>query len=187
MKTYLFSSYRLGFRNWLAQDLPKLIQLNRCPKVMQYFPATLTAQSSTAFMQRLQQHYKEHGYTYFAVDTLNNQQFIGFIGLANQSFEASFTPAIDIGWRLLAENWGQGYATEGARACLTYAFEQLQLQSIIATCPTINNASERVMQKIGMQKQGHFVHPKLAQDSVLKDCVWYQIDVAAYEAKKTKY
>lgn len=187
MKTYLFRSNRLGFRNWLAQDITQLIQLNSCPKVMRYFPTTLTTQASTDFMQRLQQHYQEHGYTYFAVDTIPQQQFIGFIGLANQYFEASFTPAIDIGWRLFADNWGKGYATEGAWACLVYAFEQLQLQSIIATCPTINKASERVMQKIGMQKKGHFKHPTLAQHSALKDCVWYQIDSAAYAAIKTKY
>ena len=56
--------------------------------------------------------------------------FIGYIGLHHTNFETDFCPCIEIGWRLCENSWGRGYATEGARACLEYAYRQLQLSEI---------------------------------------------------------
>ena len=88
------------------------------------------------------------GFCYFAVDTLNNRDFIGFIGISEQTFQSDFTPCIDIGWRLSQDQWGKGYATEGAKRCLDYAFNDLKLKNIKAICPSINDKSERVMSKL---------------------------------------
>jgi RimJ/RimL family protein N-acetyltransferase len=83
----------------------------------------------------------------FRVDKLENNEFIGFIGLSEKSFEAEFTPCIDIGWRLSSEEWNKGYATEGAKRCLEYANEVLKLEKIVSIAPKINVKSERVMEK----------------------------------------
>jgi RimJ/RimL family protein N-acetyltransferase len=104
-------------------------------------------------------------------------RFIGFIGLSEKSFEAVFTPCIDIGWRLSTEEWNKGYATEGAKRCLEYANEVLKLEKIVSIAPKINLKSEQVMKKIGMEKVMEFVHPLLINDERLRDCVLYQITI----------
>ena len=142
---------------------------------MRYFPAKPTLNQTMAFVDRMQRLYEQKSYCYFAVDLLVTGQFVGFIGLADQDFPATFTPMTDIGWRMAPEYWNQGLATEGARRCLDHAFSTLQLQQIDAICPEINKPSERVMQKIGMTFKEKFQHPLLSEHPELQICVRYQI------------
>ena len=81
-------------------------------------------------------------------------EFIGFVGLCDQAYESPFTPCTDIGWRLAPEFWGKGYATEGAKRCLEYAFNDLRLDEIKSTAPKVNVPSIRVMEKANMQAVG---------------------------------
>ena len=123
----------------------------------------------------MQHQFENKGFCYFAVDELVTGKFIGFIGLSEQSFEAPFTPCVDIGWRLRPDAWNQGLASEGALRCLEYAFNKLRLDEIYAIAPTINIKSEKIMQKIGMLKQYEFDHPLLADNTLLKKCNLYTI------------
>ena len=181
MKNYLFTSGRLGFRNWTVTDLASFIGLNADSRVMEYFPSTLEPSESKALMTRLQNQFSEKGYTYFAVEVKEFGKWIGFIGLSYQVYAAPFTPAVDIGWRLLPEAWGKGYASEGARRCLDYAFDTLSLDQVVSVCPRSNKNSERVMQRIGMQRKDAFKHPKLAGYPNLEHCVWYEITRAGWQ------
>ncbi|UCE70307.1 MAG: GNAT family N-acetyltransferase [Flavobacteriaceae bacterium] len=178
MDKYLFSSDRLGFRNWMDSDLPDFIRLNADPEVMEYFPRPLTPEETMASMERFQRQFSVKGYTYFAADLLQTGEFIGFIGLSWQDYQAPFTPATDIGWRLLKEFWGKGYATEGAKQCLEFAFENLNLEEVVSVCPATNLRSELVMKKIGMQEMGKFEHPGLLGLPRLNPCVWYELKKA---------
>ena len=171
---YLFCSERLGFRVWNEADTLPFLALNQDAEVMRFFPKTLNLEEVRAFIIRMQELYAQKGYCYFAVEELQTQHFIGCIGLADQTFEAPFTPCVDIGWRLAKEFWNKGYATEGAKRCLDYAFQVLELKQIVALCPQCNLPSERVMQKIGLQKVGTFQHSKLLDFAHLVDCVWYE-------------
>lgn len=174
-RNYIFKSERLGFRNWSKNDLDAFAQLNADEAVMEHFPQTLTKARTAEFIERLQQHYDERGYCYFATEVLETGEFIGFIGMAYQRYKTEFAPGVDIGWRLKKAAWGNGYATEGAKRCLDYAFNDLQLQKIFATC-TINNVkSENVMRKIGMQKMGEFNHPSLKEFPEYERFLWYEI------------
>jgi RimJ/RimL family protein N-acetyltransferase len=172
---YLFQSERLGFRNWISSDLSALAAMNADPAVMEHFPTTLNINENKAFLERLQNHYEKNSYTYFATEILTTGEFIGFIGLAYQDYKTPFTPATDIGWRLKKAAWGKGYATEGAKKCLEFAFLELGIHKIVSTCTINNNKSEKVMQKIGMTKMGLFKHPKLGDYPDLEECVWYEI------------
>ena len=172
---YLIESERLGFRNWLKSDLKAIAAINADPKVMEFFPKTLSTEESASFLKRFQDHYTKHGYTYFAVELLSTGELIGFIGLAFQEYEAPFNPATDIGWRLKPSAWGQGYATEGAKRCLELAFSKWGLKEVISVCTVNNRSSEKVMQKLGMEKQGGFKHPALKDYPHLEDCIWYKI------------
>ena len=173
--TYLFTSERLGFRNWSKDDLTEFAEMNADHQVMEHFPNPLTIKESEEFMNRLQEHYKNYGYNYFATEILETGELIGFIGLANQKYVSKFTPATDIGWRLKKSAWEMGYATEGAKRCLSYAFQTLNLDRIIATCTAVNFKSEHVMKKLGMIKLGTFKHPKLVDHPNYEKCLCYEI------------
>lgn len=168
---------RLRFRNWSIDDLEDLIEMNSDPEVMRYFPATLDKAENEAFCKRLADRYKQDGYTYYAVDRLDTGECIGFIGLAKQTYEADFTPCVDIGWRLKRSAWNQGFATEGAKACLQFAKETLQLDKIYSVAVEQNTPSINVMRKIGMRYDHHFFHPALKDFPALEKCAVYVIDL----------
>jgi RimJ/RimL family protein N-acetyltransferase len=172
---YLFTSERLGFRNWREDDLALFAEMNADHEVMEYFPSVLTVSESAAFIQRLQMRYDRDGYTYYAVDEISTGSFIGFIGLAYQDYPTTFNPAVDLGWRLMRSAWGMGYATEGARRCMAYAFDELGMDRLIAVCTYDNLKSEHVMQKIGMRYMGTFDHPNLTEHPEYLRCKWYEI------------
>lgn len=180
-ENYLFTSDRLGFRNWLAEDLPTMAQMNADSEVMQYFPSTHSKERTQQFIERMQLQYAERKYCYFATEKLETKELIGFIGLAYQSFKAPFTPCTDIGWRLSKEHWNHGYATEGAKRCLQYAFQELSLEKILATAAAINRPSINVMEKIGLQFDYEFEHPLLLDFDRIKTCVLYSIDAETYQ------
>ena len=178
MKTedkYLFTSQRLGFRNWTEADLRPMSRINVDEQVMQYFPAVQTPEQTHAFIHRMQAQFARIGCCYFAVDLLATGQFIGFIGLGEQTWLPDLGPFIDIGWRLAPDAWGQGYATEGAVRCIEYAFRTLGLPEIYAICPAVNKPSEHVMIKAGMSFVRFFDHPVLMDNDRLRKCVLYSI------------
>lgn len=172
---YLFKSERLGFRNWSEGDIEKLEVMNSDVDVMEHFPKTLTKKENLELFEKLKLHFKDYGYTYFATEILATNEFIGFIGLAYQKYQSEFTPAVDIGWRLKKSAWGRGYATEGAKKCLEYAFDKHKLEEVIAVCTLSNSKSENVMKKIGMKKIGVFKHPGLKDFPEYEACNCYRI------------
>lgn len=117
------------------------------------------------------------GFCYFAVDKLDDNEFIEFIGLSEQTYEADFTPCVDIGWRIKRSEWNKGYATEGAKKCLENASNVLKLESVFSIAPKINVKSEHIMVKIGLKKQYEFEHALLANNNRLKNCVLYKTDI----------
>ena len=173
---YIFISDRLGFRNWTSEDLTEFANINASPEVMEFFPKPLTQTETAEFIDRLQNHYEKNGYNYFATEIIETGELIGFIGLAYQEYETEFNPATDIGWRLKRTAWGKGYATEGAKRCLEFAFKDLKLDRVISTCTVNNIKSENVMKKIGMKKKGEFNHPRLSEFPDFEKCIWYEIE-----------
>jgi RimJ/RimL family protein N-acetyltransferase len=97
--------------------------------------------------------------------------------LHNVTFEAHFTPAVEIGWRLAANHWGKGYATEGAKAALAFGFKTLKLDEIVSFTTVNNLRSRHVMEKIGMHynPQDDFDHPKLPHGHPLRRHVLYRL------------
>jgi RimJ/RimL family protein N-acetyltransferase len=123
----------------------------------------------------VQQQYLDRGFCYFAVDRLDNSEFVGFIGLSEQVFQAEFTPCMDIGLRVSQNAWNHGFAADGATKCIDFAFNQLGLSEIHSMVPKTSLKSKRVMEKIGMQKLMTFNHPKLINGKHLEECLLYRI------------
>ncbi|CAN5156911.1 GNAT family N-acetyltransferase [soil metagenome] len=182
-KDYIFKSERLGFRNWTEKDLTPFAKINADLDVMEHFPKPLTEKETSEFINRLRNHYVKNGYNYFAAEILKTGELIGFIGLAYQDYKTDFTPATDIGWRLKKSSWRNGYATEGAKKCLDYGFNELNLEKIISTCTEKNTKSENVMKKIGMEKMGEFNHPKLKEYPGLEKCICYEINKTLWQLR----
>ena len=174
MKDYSIKTARLGLRNWTDSDIDPATRMNADPKVREFFPNTLTKEETIDFIKRMQNHFEIHGFCFFAVDKLDTNEFIGFIGLNMQTFKSDFTPSVEIGWRLLKEYWGYGFATEGAKACLDFAFSKLKLPVVYAVAPLLNKKSQSVMQKLGMIFYKEFNHPKLDKHSPLRKCVVFK-------------
>lgn len=151
--------------------------INADKDVMEHFPSTQTRKESQSFIERMQKQFAENDFCYFAVDILETKEHIGFIGLSKQEYYAGFeTPFVDIGWRLKKSTWNNGYATEGAKRCLEYAFEVLKIKTVYSIATSKNDKSMRVMEKIEMKKHSVFIHPLIADDSNLKECVAYKIE-----------
>lgn len=182
-KKYIFTSQRLGFRNWESTDIEEMFQINADKGVMEFFPGIATKEQTIDFIERMKNQFAHKGFCYFAVDKLENGEFIGFIGLSEQTYEAEFTPCIDIGWRIKRNEWNKGFATEGAKRCLDYALNDLKIKEIYSIAPKINTKSEHIMTKIGLKKQYEFEHPLLIKDERLKICVLYKYDLS----KNTEY
>lgn len=172
---YLFESNRLGFRKWKESDLEEFALMNSDPIVMDHFPSILSLEESKLSMEKIDATFTARGYCYFAAIELMSHKLIGMIGVSDKEFQSTFTPAVDIGWRLKKEFWGKGYATEGAKRCLQFAFEELQLKRIVSIAPKVNVNSIRVMEKIGMYKLLEFNHPQLKEYKNLVNCVCYEI------------
>ncbi len=173
MSDYIIKTERLGIRNWKDADHKGMIAVSASEEVMRYFPSTSTPEQTIAFIGRMKKLYAKRGYCYYAVELLENREFIGFIGLCYQDYDVDFAPFIDIGWRLKESAWGKGYATEGAKACLEHGLETLKIEKIYAVASHVNVPSINVMKKIGMEKSRDFIHPKLVDYEHLKDCVLY--------------
>tara|TARA_R100001591_G_scaffold2681_2_gene6771 strand:+ start:6167 stop:6706 length:540 start_codon:yes stop_codon:yes gene_type:complete len=172
---YFFTSNRLGFRKFNDSDLNPFFEINSDPEVMKHFPSVLNIEQTELLIKKINNHIEEHGYGFFAVDLLPENTFIGFIGLKNSSFEADFTPCVEIGWRLDKKYWNQGLATEGSARCLDFAFSDLNVVEVYSFTALLNKASERVMQKIGMKKIGEFDHPLVEDNHPLKAHCLYRI------------
>lgn len=178
--TYIISTARLGLRKWGDTDYLPFAKMNKDIDVMKYFPKTLTDEETASLIYRIDAHFEKHGFCLFAVEKLATKEFIGFTGFMVPSFESFFTPCIEIGWRIKKEEWNNGYATEAAKACLRYGFETLQFEKIYSFTSAINIKSEKLMQKIGMIKEGEFDHPNIPFDSALCRHVVYKIEKQKY-------
>lgn len=173
---------RLVLRRWRTEDRIPFARMNADPRVMEHFPGLLSTQESNAQADRIEAHFNKLGYGFWAVELKDIAPFIGFIGLAVPRFEAPFTPCVEIGWRLAAEYWGQGIASEGAKAALEYGFNVLKLKEIVSFTVPANIHSRRVMEKLGMthDPKDDFDHPLLAEGHPLRRHVLYRVGHAVH-------
>jgi ribosomal-protein-alanine N-acetyltransferase len=170
-------SPRLILRRWRESDRAPFAELNADPEVMEFFAARLTRRESDALVERIEAEFERRGYGLWALEVAATGQFIGFTGITWQSFEAHFTPAVEIGWRLPRHAWGQGFATEAARRTLAFAFEVVRLEEVVSMTATTNRRSQAVMRRLGMTHDpaDDFDHPRVSQTSPLRRHVLYRL------------
>ena len=179
----LINTERLVLRRWRTTDRNAFARLNADPLVMEHFPSALNRAESDAFADRIDVGFIAHGYGLWAVEVPGEAEFIGYVGLALATFEAHFTPAVEVGWRLARDYWGRGFATEAARAAVTDGFDRVGLEEIVSFTVPANERSWRVMERLGMTRDpaDDFDHPRLPVGHHLRRHVLYRLRRADYK------
>lgn len=173
---------RLILRRWRETDRAPFRAINADPRVMEFFPSTLTASESDVAFERIRGHFEQHGFGLWAAELRQGHIFLGFVGLSIPPFQAHFMPAVEVGWRLCSDAWNRGLATEGAREAVRYAFEDLGRTGLVSFTVPANKRSRRVMEKLGMTHDEHddFDHPLLPAGHLLRRHVLYRLDREAW-------
>jgi len=167
---------RLILRHWREADAQPFAAINANPVAMRYMPVTFGLEVTRRLIRQFEEHFHAHGFGVWAVEAPGVAPFIGFLGLQHVGFEAHFTPAVEVGWRLSPAHWGKGYATEAAKAALRFGFENLNLDQIVAFTVPANKPSWSVMERIGMTRdpKEDFDHPRLPEGDPLRRHVLYR-------------
>jgi RimJ/RimL family protein N-acetyltransferase len=155
----MIETERLLLRAWQRSDEQPFATLNADPEVTRYLRGPMRRDESDELLARIRGHWHEHGFGLYAVEVKATGAFAGFVGLAIPSFLPDVLPAVEVGWRLAREHWGNGYATEGARASLEHGFGELGLEQIISLIDPRNGASVRVAERLEMTLGRDRIHP----------------------------
>lgn len=168
---------RVLLRAWTEADLAPFAAMNADAEVMRHFPSTLTRAESDQLAARVRAHFAKYGFGAWAVEIPGVMPFAGCVGLLHVGFDAHFTPAVEISWRLARAAWGQSYATEAAQCALRYGFATLQLPEVVSFTVPANLRSQAVMQRLGMHSKAeeNFAHPNLPAGHPLSEHVLYRI------------
>ena len=146
----------------------------------------LAAEQTRQWIEVSLNNYAERGWGCFGVTTHEFDRLIGFCGLSVPTFHTHFTPAVEIGWRFVKEEWGNGYATEAARAVVDFGFEQADLDQILSWTIPANERSQGVMERLGMTRAPEldFDHPRFLDDDRLRRHVVYRLTREDWEAAR---
>lgn len=166
---------RLILRSFRPSDSDAFAALNADPQVSAWLGGPISRAASDGGIARLEAHLQAHGFGFWAAELKADGRFVGLIGIGHMAPDMPPAPAVEAGWRLFPDVWGQGLATEGARAALDFGFDELGLKEILATTAEQNLRSRAVMERLDMveQRERAFEHPHLAPGHPLRHHVLY--------------
>jgi RimJ/RimL family protein N-acetyltransferase len=187
-KMLVLETDRILLRRWRESDLKPFAALNSDVRVMEFFPSTMNFDQSKAMVDRIEAGFVRDQFGLWAAELKETHTFIGFVGLSRPTFEAQFTPCVEIGWRIACEFWGRGLAPEAASEVLRDGFERLNLSEIVSFTAVVNQKSIRVMEKLGMKYSApdNFLHPALAESHPLKPHVLYKMSKTNWSADRAR-
>jgi RimJ/RimL family protein N-acetyltransferase len=169
---------RLRLRDWRDADLEPFAAMNADPRVMTFFPSVLSRAESDAAAARIRARIGRRGFGFWPVELRahGGAPFIGVVGLSVVELAVPFVPCVEVGWRLLSSYWGRGYATEAARAAMSFGFGPAGLDEIVSFTAALNAPSQRVMQRLGMRRtpDDDFLHPLISAGHPLQPHVVYR-------------
>lgn len=177
MEPVSLESNRILLRPWKPSDLQPFAKMNADADVMRYYPSTLNHEESDEFAQRIQERFNEKGWGFWALEHKDSGKFMGFTGLNIPGYDLPCNPCIEVGWRLARSFWGEGFATEAAKASLDFAFANLKTDRIVSFASVVNERSWQVMERLGMRNtHQNFDHPIIPAGHELSEHVLYEID-----------
>jgi RimJ/RimL family protein N-acetyltransferase len=152
---------RLILRRWREEDVAPMAAVNADPEVMRWIRdgSVLDEQQTRGRIQAWESEWESQGFGLFAVEIRSTGELAGFTGLSVPDFLPEVLPAVEVGWRLGPSHWGRGLATEAAAAAVRFGFRERGLERIVSITQVGNDASERVMTKLGMRLARETVSP----------------------------
>lgn len=165
---------RLRMRPWCADDRAPFWAINSEPEV-ERFLSHLTRSGSDQMLDRIDRHFSDHGWGFWALEEKQARQLIGLCGIAHLAWEAPFGKAVELSWRLSRSRQGQGFAREAAEASLGFGLRMLKLERLVAFTAPTNTASWGLMERLGMRKIGNFDYPLLPEGHPLRTQVLYEV------------
>ncbi|NGO10707.1 GNAT family N-acetyltransferase [Streptomyces sp. HC44] len=170
---------RLLLRRWHDDDLVPMSEINADPEVMRWIRdgSVRDLEQTAEDIERWEEEWDEEGFGLFAVELLSSGELAGFTGLSVPHFLPEILPAVEIGWRLGRQFWGQGYASEAAQASMEFALQDRGLDRLVSITQAGNDASENVMRKLGMTLERETVHPEYGHHLRV-----HAIDLTEFEA-----
>jgi RimJ/RimL family protein N-acetyltransferase len=178
---------RCVLRQWKDSDLAPWCAMNADPEVRRWFPSVASEEQALGEADRCRDAMAQRGWGMWALEVPGAFAFAGFVGLNVPHYDAPWVPAVEIGWRLARAAWGQGLATEAAQAALGFGFTELALREIVAITVPGNEASRRVMARLGMARDdaGDFDHPRVEAGHPLRRHVLYRHQRTAWQRLAT--
>ncbi len=156
---------RLVLRRWQQSDREPFAAMSADIAVMHFYAAPMTRKESDESVDRYVAGFEKNGFSFMVATLKETNEFAGIIGaqIMRDIVPNLPQPAVEIGWRLTQSAQGQGLATEGAQAVIQWAFEERELNEIVAVTVPSNPASRRVMEKLGMthRPEFDFDHPRV--------------------------
>ncbi|MFI2432763.1 GNAT family N-acetyltransferase [Streptomyces sp. NPDC018693] len=152
---------RLILRRWREEDVVPMAAINADPEVMRWIRdgSVRDEQQTRGGVQAWEREWESEGFGLFAVEIRSTGELAGFTGLSVPHFLPEVLPAVEVGWRLGRSHWGRGLATEAAVAAVRFGFEERGLERIVSIAQVGNDASERIMTKLGMRPVRETVNP----------------------------
>jgi RimJ/RimL family protein N-acetyltransferase len=159
----ILETERLIVRPLEERDRAAFLAIQTDPNVKRFFPSVPSRTEANDYFERFRAIYDRHRYSLFAAELKASERMIGTVGMLPMRAEINAmlpkpAPA-EIGWTLDKSVWGKGLAPEGARACIEYAWNHLNMNELVAFTYVGNDPSRRVMEKLGMTFEGEFNHP----------------------------
>lgn len=174
----MIETERLTLREWQGGDRAPFHAMCRDPHVMATLGPLMTREASDALIDRLIGFQAANGYTFWALERREDRRFLGFCGLKLGALDTPIEGQVEIGWRLVGDEWGKGYAREAAQASLDWAWANLSADAVLAITARTNSRSWGLMERLGMRRiaSADFDHPQVAVDSPLRPHIVYRAD-----------
>ncbi len=150
---------RLVLRPLTRDDVDAIFAIIGDPIAMQYYPRSFTREDAVEWIDRNLRRYENDGHGILALVLKSTGEVVGDCGIVRQIVEGE--PMLEVGYHLRRDNWGQGYATEAARACIDYAFRDLGAEKVVALIRPENVPSRRVAERNGMHAERQVMHSDL--------------------------
>ncbi|MCU7944742.1 MAG: GNAT family N-acetyltransferase [Candidatus Thiodiazotropha sp. (ex Cardiolucina cf. quadrata)] len=184
-KRSVLETDRLILRQWRDEDYMPFARINADPRVMEFFPQPLSRVESDDLAKRCRYLIDGRGWGFWALELKGRGEFIGIVGLNKPQHRLPCSPCVEIGWRLSYAHWSMGYATEAGSTVLRFAFEELNLDEVVAFTTLMNRRSREVMKRLDMVNTNRdFIHPALTPGHPLSMHVLYSISKSGWNERE---
>ena len=159
----ILATQRLRIRGWEDSEADRAFfhRVNSDEAMLKFYPFRRSRSEADDLFDVMCARIAQDGFGWAVAEDRTSGAPLGFTGLARIRDEEVIGAGVEIGWRYVPEAWGQGLASEAARALVGHGFDEMRLERIVAFAVTTNTASLAVMRRIGMSPRPDrdFDHP----------------------------